>query len=292
MGSLSPISTETAYDVRQQCRFGSLQSPTAGWAPGYIQANLLVLPSKAAKDFSDLCARNPVPCPLLAYTPIGNSKVVIASSNNAGLGGKKKIFTQDFDIRTDIPKYNVYRDGRLVDTKTDILSEWTEDHVAFLIGCSFSFEDALSKAGLTPRHWEDSCNVTMFNTTRRLNPAGIFTEGTYVVSMRPYLPEQIEEVRNITRSFMGMHGEPIAWGWKACEELGIKDVQAPDFGQPVKFKEGEVPVFWGCGVTPQQVVMDAKSKIKGNVMAHAPGHMMVLDLKESDLFCGTEMALE
>ncbi|KAI9804034.1 MAG: hypothetical protein M1833_000315 [Piccolia ochrophora] len=272
--SPTPVPSSPASLVRLQCRSGSLSSPTVDLAPGFAQANLLVLPLEYAKDFRDLCLRNPVPCPLLACsTDVGDPTCTSDASILAGV----------FDLRTDLPRYNVYSEGELVSTPTDIMKEWTSKHVAFLIGCSFTFENALSRAGLTPRHLERRVNVSMFNTTEKLNPSGIFQNATYVVSMRPYLPEQIEQVRNITRPFISMHGEPIDWGWDACGRLGIADVSNPDFGDPVEFKDGEVPVFWGCGVTPQLAVIAAGNKINGPVMAHAPGHMLVLDWKEEDI---------
>lgn len=230
-----------AHEVRLQCRAGAFTAPTSGRAPGHIHANLLILPSAAASHFRSLCLRNPVPCPLLGSTPlsaIGNPNLL----DTAGL-----ITTPDFDIRTDLPLYNIYRDGRLVAQKHDVLEEWTQDHVAFLIGCSFSFEDALARAGLPPRHWDTGGNVSMYKTKRKLDPAGIFTDSCYVVSMRPYLPRDFERVREVTRPFGKMHGEPIAWGRDAIRELGIEDIERPEFGEKVEFKDGEEPVFWVSG---------------------------------------------
>jgi len=266
----------SAHSARIKFRDGSLNSHTSNMAPGHIQANLLVLSSAAAKDFHDLCARNPVPCPLLGTSLNPGDPF---SFNNPSL------FSHEVDIRTDVPKYNIYQSGKLIGTKPDIRDEWTEDHVAFLIGCSFSFESALGKVGLPPRHWEEQekGNVSMYRTNRKLLPAGRFTNATHVVSMRPYLPTDVEKVREVTRPFLKMHGEPIAWGWDAMKELGIEDIEQPDFGDAVTFREGEIPVFWGCGVTPQVAVMEAGSKIKGKVMGHAPGHMVILDMTECDM---------
>jgi uncharacterized protein YcsI (UPF0317 family) len=228
--------TSAAHEVRLRCRSGELNTPTSSLAPGHIQANLLILQSAAAADFHNLCLRNPVPCPLLAISA--------APGNFSALSDPSLITTPDFDIRTDVPLYNVYREGKLIDTKSDILQEWTPDHVAFLLGCSFSFESALSHAGLTPRHWEARSNVPMYKTTRKLNPAGIFSGSSYVVSMRPYLPRDVERVRSVTRPFGRCHGEPIAWGWEAVRELGIMDLGRPEFGDAVEVRDGEVPVFW------------------------------------------------
>ena len=273
-------STSTGLEVRILCRRGLLTSPTASLAPGHIQANLLILPSAYASDFRSLCARNPVPCPLLgstALSKIGDASCIQPDSLiNAS--------DVDFDIRTDLPQYNIYESGKLIATKIDVKHEWTSDHVAFLIGCSYSFEGALAAAGLTPRHWEVGGNVPMYRTTRRLNPAGIFTSGTYVVSMRPYREEDLSEVRRITAPYKGMHGEPIAWGYQDMRELGIVDLDKPHWGDAPEIRQGEIPVFWGCGVTPQDMIMQAGDKIKGIVIAHKPGCMLVLDVNEADYF--------
>ena len=148
------------------------------------------------------------------------------------------------DIRTDVPVYNIYQNGKLLQEKDNISDEWNDSSVAFLIGCSFSFEAALTDAGLPPRQIQQSCNVPMYKTNVKLNPAGIFTDATQVVSMRPYLPQDIERVRDVTRPFIKTHGEPIAWGFDAVREFGIRDLDNPDFGDAVRFEEGEVPVFW------------------------------------------------
>lgn len=272
--------TSTGLEVRQLCRSGSLTSTTASLAPGYIQANLLVLPSAYASDFRSLCNRNLVACPLLGSTPLfkaGDASCIQPAS-------LVNISSVDFDIRTDLPQYNIYESGKLIATKSHVMDEWAADHVAFLIGCSFSFERALAASGFTPRHWETGCNVPMYRTTRRLNPAGIFTSGSYVVSMRPYREEDIAKVRKVTARYHRMHGEPIAWGSAGMKELGIADLNIPQWGDIPYIKDGEVPVFWACGVTPQDVVMEAGDKIKGIVIAHKPGSMLVLDSTEEEYF--------
>ncbi len=233
--------TTEAFRVRRDARAGILKSPTTGVARGHIQANLLVLPSSIAADFEILCARNPVPCPLLGKSSSPGNPHSFAPSN---LFSQMDSPAHLIDIRTDIPQYNIYQNGKLVESKFDILEEWNESSVAFLIGCSFSFEAALTDAGLPPRQIQQSCNVPMYKTNVKLNPAGIFSGATQVVSMRPYLPQDIERVRNVTRPFVKTHGEPVAWGWEAAWEFGIKNIDSPDFGDAVKFEEDEVPVFW------------------------------------------------
>ncbi|ESZ94153.1 putative nuclear protein [Sclerotinia borealis F-4128] len=284
----SPITGEA---VRRSARRGGITGQTSGLAPSYLQANLIVLPSRYADDFTRFCKRNPVPCPLIAKSATVGSYDALESWIE---GVADEELAAEIDIRTDAPKYMVYKDAELVgDHIDDIKTHWTEDHVAFLIGCSYSFEDALKTGGLIPRHTKQSRNVPMYKTNLSLCPAGVFDQGTYVVSMRPYKKDQIERVREITRPYLATHGEPIAWGWEAVERLGIKDITKPDWGDssvnddgdPLVFVKGRenkfVPVFWGCGVTPQHAVVSAG--LKGVVMGHAPGHMLVLDCRDDDL---------
>lgn len=278
----------TAHEVRLNARKNDI-TLTSGLAPTYLQANLICLPSRYAHDFRLLCLRNPVPCPLLAesksvgkYDELKSWMAGIQDSDIAG----------DVDLRTDIPRYMVYKDGKLDKFQCcDIRENWTEDHVGFLIGCSYSFESALAAAGLPPRHTVMDRNVPMYRTKTPLCHAGVFTGGTYVVSMRPYTRDQIDAVRTITRPYVTTHGEPVAWGWDAVRDLGIENIDRPEWGdapltsdgQPlgVMAEEDIVPVFWGCGVTPQEAVM--KANLPGVVMAHAPGHMLVVDVKEHEV---------
>lgn len=230
MGSVQSES----HTARLLCR-NNLLTNTAGISPGYLQANLLALPAAYASDFHDLCLRNPVACPLLGVTVQGNPRAI----KPAGC-----IQSEDFDIRTDFPQYRVYRNGNHTETRSSVLDLWTTNHVGFLIGCSFSFEDALISAGLPPRHHLTESIVPMYRTQLSLLPAGLFVGCKCVVSMRPYLPEQIERVRDVTRPYLVTHGEPIAWGWDGARQLGIVDIAHPAFGDPPSFQNGEVPVFW------------------------------------------------
>lgn len=282
---------KTGRDVRLAARASSWSTPTFGLAPAHLQANLLVLPSRYAADFRLLCQRNPVPCPLIAESSEPGS---FSSFKSYLPGLSDSAVLNDIDIRNDIPRYNVYADSKLVKSAcSDIATEWTADHVAFLIGCSFSFEGALTEAGLAPPHAVLNRNVPMYRTTIPLCPAGVFTNGVYVVSMRSYKLRDIEKVREITRAYVSTHGEPIAWGWQALSTLGIKNIDAPDFGDAPLTRDGkalgseagtedEVPVFWGCGVTPQEAIQ--KAGLDGCIMAHAPGHMLLLDCQDSDVF--------
>jgi uncharacterized protein YcsI (UPF0317 family) len=230
-----------ALKVRMEARRGALTSPTTGLAAGCIQANLIVLPQSIAADFEILCARNPVPCPLLGKSTTPGNPRLFTPTN---LFATSASISETIDIRTDIPQYNIYQHGKLLSSRQDVKEQWNDDSVAFLIGCSFSFEDALMKAGLPPRQIAQGCNVPMYRTNVKLMPAGIFTDVNMVVSMRPYHPMVIEKVRNITRPFVKTHGEPVAWGWEAAKAFGIEDISQPDFGDPVEFVDGEVPIFW------------------------------------------------
>ncbi|KAI1742557.1 DUF1445-domain-containing protein [Xylaria scruposa] len=286
---LTPHVLQTGRDVRLYARNHPCPN-TSGLAPTYLQANLVVLPSKYASDFRLLCTRNPVPCPLIAESSAPGRWDSIRSYL-PGLDGEA-ILT-DVDIRTDAPKYNVYKDSKLVKSGcSNIMDDWTDDHVAFLIGCSFSFESSLTIAGFPPLHITMKRNVPMYRTSIPLCPAGVFTGSTFVVSMRPYRASDILSVRNVTKAFSATHGEPIAWGWESVKALGIEDIDSPQWGDAPMTQNGVllgnlsgddelVPVFWGCGVTPQEAVM--RTNLEGIIMAHAPGHMLLLDCRDSEI---------
>lgn len=278
----------TGLDARIAARTNKYTTSTSGLAPSHLQANLIVLPSRYASDFRDLCARNPVPCPLLAESKTPGDFCRLKSHVDTIPSGD--MIAADLDLRSDCPRFNVYNDSKLTNEGiSDIKSYWSSDHVAFLIGCSYSFESALCSAGLPPRHFVMNRNVPMYRTNIPLNPAGVFTGSTYVVSMRPYKKADIAKIRAITRGYLHTHGECLAWGWDALERLGIKDINNPQWGdapltldqRPLSEVEGDeehVPVFWGCGVTPQEAVM--RAGLEGTVLGHAPGHMLVLDCLE------------
>jgi len=252
----------TGADVRAACRAGRLTGPTPGFAQGYVQANLVVLPARDAADFQLFCERNPQSCPLLEVTSPGDVS--------------PRRLAPAADLRTDLPRYRVWREGRLVDEPTDVMSLWQDDFVSFLIGCSFTFEAALQKAGLPVRHIEQGRNVPMYRTSRECEPAGRFA-GPLVVSMRPMTREQATEAARITRGVPQSHGEPIHLGDPAV--LGIADVNHPDFGDPVEIRQGEIPVFWACGVTPQAALLNSRLPL---AITHAPGCMFVTDILEAN----------
>jgi len=251
--------SETAADVRGRIRRGEVRGPTAGLAPHFVQTNLVVVPRNWADEFALLTKRNPVPCPLVEQLPAGAFEPACA------VGA---------DLRTDIGAYRIWRDGVCVERCADVRALWHADLVAFLIGCSFSFERALTEAGLPPRHVLLGSNVPMYVTSIPLAPAGRFG-GTWVVSMRPYRAADVERVHEVTRPFTDCHGEPVAWGDPAA--LGIRNLADPDEGDAVPLESGDVPVFWGCGVTPQRSLLRAGVPF---AITHEPGHMFVTDRNE------------
>jgi len=254
---------QTGEEVRLAARRGELTGQTSGMAPGYAQANLAILPREFAEDFEQFCRLNAQACPLLDVTPPGS-----ALPKNAA---------PDADLRTDLPKYRVWRDGVLIDEPTDVLDFWHEDFVSFLIGCSFTFEAALLKAGIPVRHIAQGLNVPMYRTNIPCTPSGIF-HGPLVVSMRPLNPADAISAVQITSKYPTMHGAPIHLGFP--DKIGITDINKPDFGDAVEIGDGEFPVFWACGVTPQSVIMAAKPPL---AITHSPGCMFLTDIRDDDL---------
>ena len=252
-----------ARSLRERCRSGELTGPTCGLAPGFVQANLVVLPRTRAYDFLLFCQRNPKPCPLLDVTGEGDFE--------------PRRIAPGSDVRTDLPRYLVYREGELAGELTDIRSVWRDDLVAFLIGCSFTFEAALLRAGLPVRHLEEGRTVPMYRTNIATTSAGPF-HGALVVTMRPYKPEEAIRAIELTSRYPQVHGAPVHLGHPAA--IGIADLASPDWGDAVTVRPGEIPVFWACGVTPQAVALESRAEM---MITHAPGHMFVSDLREEDL---------
>ena len=253
----------TPGQIRNLIRNGKWDKPTAGLAMGYAQANLVILRQKYAFDFLLFCQRNPKPCPLLEVLEPGEFRT--------------KVLSLDADIRTDVPRYNIFRDGKIQNTVNEIRSSWKPDFVTFLLGCSFSFEEAMLRSSIPVRHIEEDKNVPMFITHIACKPAGVF-HGPLVVTMRPIPLDKVTRAVEITSRYAWVHGAPIHVGDPSA--IGIKDLRKPDFGDPVTIKKGEVPVFWACGVTPQAVVMKAKPEL---CITHAPGHMFISDLLNEEL---------
>ena len=252
--------------VRALIREGKITQPTTGMCDGYAQGNLVVLPKELAWDFLLFCQRNPKSCPLLEVADAGSRTF--------------PVFGAGSDIARDIPKYRVYENGVMTGEYTDVSKFFDEpgrELVSFLIGCSFSFESELLDSGITVRHIEEHKNVPMYLTNIDCEPAGVFS-GKMVVSMRPLPRDQIVKAVNITSSMPRVHGTPIQIGHP--EQIGISDINKPDFGDAVTVKPGETPVFWACGVTPQSIMMNSKPDF---CITHAPGHMLITDIKNTDL---------
>ncbi len=250
-------------DVRALIREGTITGQTSGMCNGYAQANLVVLPKELAYDFLLLTQRNPRPCPILEVSDVGSRAL--------------HTMARDADIARDFPRYRIYEKGVMTGEYTDVSAFWRDDLVSFLIGCSFSFESELLSCGVPVRQIEEHCNVPMYNTNIPLAPAGIF-HGNMVVSMRPIPYDQVVKAVQITSAMPKVHGAPIHIG--NPEAIGITDLAHPDYGDSVTIKPGEVPVFWPCGVTPQNVIMNTKPDF---VITHAPGHMFITDIKNVDL---------
>jgi len=248
--------------ARHRCRAGHA-AQTAGLAPGYVQGNLAILPEKLAASFHRFCQLNPKPCPIIGMSDVGNPRI-------PALG-------VDLDIRTDLPRYRMWRDGEVVDEPTDIMAQWRDDLVAFVIGCSFSFEEALLADDIPIRHIERNVRVPMYRTNIACQAAGPFA-GPMVVSMRPLKPADAIRAVQITSRFPAVHGAPVHLGLP--HSIGIADITKPDYGDPVPINPDEIPVFWACGVTPQAVINAAKLPF---AITHAPGMMLVTDLKNKHL---------
>lgn len=262
MGDRAVDGPRTPKEVRDMIRQGRWRRPTAGLAPGYVQANLVVLPKGLAFDFLVFAQRNPRPCPVIEVADGGSAE--------------PRISAPGADLRTDLPRYRVYRSGKLTAELTDLLDVWDEQMVAFLLGCSFTFEAGLLQAGIPLRHLEEGKNVSMYVTNIACAPAGVFS-GPLVVSMRPIPAAKVPRAVQVTSRLPAMHGAPVHVGDPGA--IGIRDLAMPDFGDPVEIREGELPVFWACGVTPQAVAMQAKPPL---MITHAPGHMFVTDLRDEE----------
>ena len=247
--------------VRLAARSGSFTGVTAGLAPGCVQGNVCILPKAFAGDFRSYCERNPKPCPLIGVSEPGDPRL-------PELG-------QDLDIRSDVPRYRVFRGGVIASEVTDIRDLWTKDMVAFVIGCSFSFEEALIAEGVPLRYVAEGRNVAMYLTSIETEPSGPF-RGPMAVSMRPLTPANAERAVKITSRYPRAHGAPVHIG--KPELIGIADLDRPYAGDRIEVRPDELPVFWACGITPHAAVLAAKPPL---CITHAPGHMLVTDVKNS-----------
>jgi uncharacterized protein YcsI (UPF0317 family) len=254
---------EAGTRERLRIRTGSFSGNTAGLAPGNVQANLVILPKALAHDFLRFAQANPKPCPVLAVSEPGDPRLL-------ALG-------EDLDLRSDLPRYRVWRHGELVEEPLELFHVWRDDLVSFALGCSFSFEQALIEDGIELRHITCGSNVPMYRTNIACVPAGPFA-GPLVVSMRPLRPSDAIRAIQITSRFPSVHGAPVHLG--VPEAIGIKDVARPDYGDAVPVASGELPVFWACGVTPQAVIAQVRPDF---CITHAPGSMLITDLRNTRL---------
>ncbi|MGL4495336.1 MAG: putative hydro-lyase [Beijerinckiaceae bacterium] len=255
------LAQATGHAVRLAARSGAWTGPTSSLARGFVQGNVAILPRDGADDFLRFCQRNPKPCPLIGIGDPGDPHLPALGS--------------DLDIRTDVPRYRVWKDGVCVDEPDNIRAIWRDDLVAFVLGCSFSFEQALVADGLDVRNMSECVNVSMYRTTIACAPAGRFA-GPLVVSMRPFKPADAIRAIQITSRFPAVHGAPVHIGLP--QSIGITDLSRPDYGDPVTVHADELPVFWACGVTPQAVIAAAKPPF---AITHAPGCMLVTDMLNS-----------
>ena len=256
--SAGDLAEASAAYVRGMIRRQEITGQTGGMALGRMQGNLAILPADLALDFARYCQRNPKPCPLVGVSETGDPMLPTLGA--------------DIDIRSDVSSYNVYRDGELADTVHDIGDLWRDDLVTFVLGCSFSFEEALLADGVPLRHLESGYLVPMYRSNIATTPAGPFS-GPIVVSMRPMPVSEAIRAVEVTARFPMMHGTPVHMGDPAG--IGIADILQPDWGDVPEIREGEIPVFWACGVTPQAAVMAAKPPL---CITHKPGSMLITDL--------------
>jgi uncharacterized protein YcsI (UPF0317 family) len=257
------ITTASPREARHIIRSGAYDAPTSGLCPGYAQANLIILPREQAYDFLLFAQRNPKPCPLLEVTEVGARQATICAT--------------DCDIATDFPRYRIYEHGKMVAEVTNVADYWRDDLVSFVIGCSFSFESELVEAGIEMRHNTMGRNVSMYLTNVECLPAGSMS-GNMVMSMRPIPHKQIVQAVQISGAIPKVHGAPMHIGDPSV--IGVRDINKPEFGDPVDFYPGEEPVFWACGVTPQSIVMNSKPPF---AITHAPGCMLITDTKNIEL---------
>ncbi len=263
MNAMTDMRATAGARERLRIRSGGFTGPTAGMAAGNVQANLVILPKALAHDFLRFAQANPKPCPVLAVSDAGDPRFPTLGA--------------DLDIRTDLPRYRVWRDGELVAEPTDVRDVWRDDLVSFAIGCSFSFEEALVDDGIEVRHIARGSNVPMYRTNIPCVPAGVFS-GPLVVSMRPLKPADAIRAVQITSRFPSVHGAPVHLGMPHM--IGIADIAKPDYGDAVPVGPDELPVFWACGVTPQAVIAQAKPAF---CITHAPGCMLITDLRNTSL---------
>lgn len=247
----------TGADVRRKIRSGELDIPTTGYAEGFLQANLVILPRQYASEFEGFCRLNPKPCPIVAIGKTGDPSLPAAG---------------EIDIRTDVARYRIYEFGKHTRSVKHLKDVWRDDLVTFALGCSFSFESALQSAGIDVRHISAGRNVPMYVTSIPTARSGPFS-GPMVVSMRAFRPSDLIQAILISNELPIAHGAPVHVG--EPNAIGIADIQSPEFGDPPVIEAGDMLGFWACGVTPQVALREAKIDF---AITHEPGFMLVTDL--------------
>lgn len=258
--SFSQVQALDSVELRLVIRRSKYKGHTAGLALGFLQANLVILPANYALDFMRFCQRNMQACPVVGISDTGSPAM--------------QTFARGLDLRTDLPSYNIYRHGELTEQRTQIGDLWSEDFVAFALGCSFTFEQALMREGIALQHVVQNTTVPMYRTNIACNRAGDF-QGKLVVSMRAISPKDLDRVRAVCRNYPHAHGEPVHWGEPA--DIGITDINRPDWGDAIEIPSDCLSVFWACGVTSQNALIQAKPSL---CITHTPGHMLVADVPE------------
>jgi len=249
--------------IRTSIRNSEYLGCTSGLAPNLVQGNLVIMEESYANEFIQYCRQNPKPCPVIGVSKAGDVSI--------------PELCDDLDIRVDVPEYCIFQNGELKGSVPHIKGYWNENMVSIVLGCSFSFEDALIQAGLNVRNIDMGVNVSMFETNVATQATENFS-GNMVVSMRPYKQSQIEQVVETTEPFTMAHGAPVHIG--NPEGIGVTELNNPQYGSPVTIKEDEIPVFWGCGVTTQKAIEQAQLPL---VITHAPGKMLITDRTYSEL---------
>lgn len=258
------LNEKSPVEMREAIRKGEFSEDTSNLTPGRVQANLVIVKQEIAFDFLAFCNANPIPCPVIEVTRPGDPVPKISAPGS--------------DIRTDVGSYRVFKYGKLIDECHDIKKYWDYTMVAFLIGCSFSFDWILRNEKIPLRHIEENCTVPTYITNIKLNKVGIF-KGTMVTTMRPFNSENAIKAIKITSRYPKVHGAPIHIGFP--EQIGV-NLNKPDFGSKVNIKNGEIPLFWGCGVTPQVVAIQSGVDF---MITHSPAHMFLTDLYINDFIC-------
>jgi len=252
-----------AKEFRKQIARNEFKSPTAGYCSGNVQTNMLVIPKKYANSFEEFARLNSKAIPVLEVVKGSHYSKILANGAN---------------LLNELPSYNIIENGKVVKTVTNIEEYYSDDLVFFLVGCSFTFEKALVDAGISLRHVEEKCNVSMYSTNIELVPYDMF-KGKMVVSMRPIKKELVADACVVTSHYPDTHGSPIQVGYP--EMIGIEDIQKPDYGDAVPIKDDEIPLFWPCGVTPENVLKEVKLPF---AITHTPGHMFICDKKDSEYY--------